>query len=195
MIGNAHVRDRDERAKGNRRNNPGRGPETALSNSRSRSRDRDRIALMKGGSGFSNNYAHEKPSAHTAQVRAVFEQLRAGRKAAFLSPLHRASARRREREMAKPMEWWSPSAAAKYAARGERKGIYDIPRGSRSSTIGKSSARTTLGWFDPLPDRRQRRFPLHSLQNPNFCESLWNLIYIDFWRTLINCRKWSICKI
>jgi len=43
-----------------------------------------------------------KPSAHTTQVRAVFEQLRTGRKAAFLSPLHRASARRREREMAKP---------------------------------------------------------------------------------------------
>lgn len=45
---------------------------------------------------------YDKPSAHTAQVRAVFEQLRAGRKAAFLSPLHRASVRRREREMAKP---------------------------------------------------------------------------------------------
>lgn len=44
---------------------------------------------------------NDKPSAHSAQVRAVFEQLRAGRKAVFLSPLHRASARRREREMAK----------------------------------------------------------------------------------------------
>lgn len=36
----------------------------------------------------------------TAQVREVFEQLRAGQKAACLSPLHRASARG-EREMAK----------------------------------------------------------------------------------------------
>lgn len=91
----------------------------------------------KGGSGFSDSYAHEKPSAHTAQVRAVFEQLRAGRKAAFLSPLHRASARRREREMAKPMEWWSPSAVKYAGEEGGRKGIqlriYDIPRGSRSA--------------------------------------------------------------
>lgn len=111
------------------RDNPGRNPKyfrIKFSEPIAR-RDRDRSAA-EGGSGFSDA-RRETERAHTAQVRAVFEQLRAGRKAAFLSPLHRASARRREREMAKP--WSGGVRVLLRNTRGRGKGyeprIYDIP--------------------------------------------------------------------
>lgn len=88
-IGCAHVRERSRKSHPRRSGRKRRGAFERSAGSRSRRWARARAE-------------YDKPSAHTAQVRAVFEQLRAGRKAAFLSPLHRASVRRREREMAKP---------------------------------------------------------------------------------------------
>lgn len=106
------------------------------SNSRSRSRD----AIEIGVSNARAERERETERAHTAQVRAVFEQLRAGRKAAFLSPLHRASARRREREMAKP--WSGGVGVCCCEIRGgkgytERGSLTIFPCGSRS--IGERS--------------------------------------------------------